>query len=85
MIQSPEWKAIAIALAVACVSMSLLAVDAGLDLNVGGLTKQLASAQASFVDPMGQYQLAFAVPIWARGKAPAEQQILAQPAVTASH
>lgn len=74
MIQSPEWKAIAIAVAVACVSMSLLAVDAALDLNVGGLAKRLESAQASFVDTMGHYQLAFAVPTWARGKAPSDQQ-----------
>ena len=74
MIQSPEWKAIAVAATVACVSMSLLAIDAVLDLNVSGLTKRLESAQASFVDTMGQYQLAFAVPAWARGKASAEQQ-----------
>jgi len=74
MIQSPEWKAIAIAVAVACVSVSLLAVDAALDLNVGGLTKRLESAQASFVNTMGHYQLAFAVPTWARGKVPAEPQ-----------
>ena len=74
MIQSPEWKAIAVAATVACVSMSLLAIDAVLDLNVSGLTKRLESAQASFVDTMGQYQLAFAVPAWAHSKAPAEQQ-----------
>ena len=74
MIQSPEWKAMAIAATIACVSMSLLALDAALDLNVGGLSKRLESAQASFVDTMGQYQLAFAVPTWARGKAPADQQ-----------
>lgn len=74
MIKSPEWKAIAIAVTVACVSMALLAVDAGLDLNVGRLTKRLESAQASFVDTMGQYQLAFAFPTWAHGKAPPEQQ-----------
>lgn len=74
MIKSPEWKAIAIAVTVACVSMALLAVDAALDLNVGGLTKRLESAQASFVDTVGQYQLALAVPAWARSKAPAEQQ-----------
>jgi hypothetical protein len=73
MIQSPEWKAIAVAGGVACVSMSLLAVDATLDLNVSGLTKRLESAQASLVDTMGQYQLAFAVPTWARSKAPADQ------------
>jgi hypothetical protein len=73
MIKSPEWKAIAIAATVAGVSMSLLAVDAALDLNVGGLTKRLESAQASIVDTMGQYQLAFAVPTWARGKPRADQ------------
>jgi hypothetical protein len=73
MIKSPEWKAIAIAVTVAFVSMSLLAVDAALDLNVSGLAKRLESAQASFVDTMGQHQLAFAVPTWARGKARAEQ------------
>ncbi|QOZ52884.1 hypothetical protein XH90_17075 [Bradyrhizobium sp. CCBAU 53338] len=50
--------------------MSLLAVDA-LDLNASGLTRRLENAQASFVDPMGQYQLAFALPTWARGSAPA--------------
>ncbi|MDN5006150.1 hypothetical protein QY048_35455 [Bradyrhizobium sp. WYCCWR 12677] len=58
--------------------MALLAVDAtldlaALDLNVGGLTKRLQSAQASFVDTMGRSQLAFAVPTWARSKAGAEQ------------
>ncbi|QAU46711.1 hypothetical protein [Bradyrhizobium guangzhouense] len=74
MTQSREWKAIGIAGTIACVSMSLLAADATLDLNVAGLTKRLQSAQASFVDTMGQYQLAFAVPIWTRSKAGAEQQ-----------
>ena len=74
MIKSSEWKAIAVAATIACVSMSILAVDAVVDLNPGGLAKRLESAQASFVDTMGQYQLAFAVPTWARGKAPAEQQ-----------
>ena len=62
MIQSPEWRAIAVAATVACVSMSVLALDAALDLDVGGLTKRLQNAEASFVDTMGQYQLAFAVP-----------------------
>jgi hypothetical protein len=85
MIQSPEWKAIAIAGAVACVSMSLLAIDATIDLNVGGLTKRLQSAQASFVDTMGQYQLAFAVPTWARSKASAERQCPHNQVLTASH
>ncbi|WP_298883504.1 hypothetical protein [uncultured Bradyrhizobium sp.] len=74
MIESPEWKAIAIAGSVACLAMSLLAVDAAVDLDVGGLTKRLQSAEASFVDTMGQYQLAFAVPTWARSKADAERQ-----------
>ena len=73
MIKSPEWRAIAVAVTVACVSMSLLAVDVALDLNIGGLTERLQSAQASVVDTMGQYQLAFAVPTWARGKPPADQ------------
>ncbi|MBR0788997.1 hypothetical protein JQ631_07940 [Bradyrhizobium manausense] len=73
MIKSPEWKAITVAATIACVSIFLLAVDAGLDLNVSGLAQRLESAQASFVDTMGQYQLAFAVPTWARGRTPAEQ------------
>jgi hypothetical protein len=85
MIQSPEWKAIAIAGAVACVSMSLLAIDATVDLHVGGLTKRLQSAQASFLDTMGQCQLAFAVPTWARSKASAERQCPRNQVLTASH
>ncbi|MDH6257924.1 hypothetical protein [Bradyrhizobium sp. BR13661] len=64
----------AIAVTIACVSMSLLALDAALDLNTSGLSKRLEIAQASFVDTMGQYQLAFAVPTWVRGKAPADEQ-----------
>lgn len=72
MTQSPEWKAIAVAATVAGVSMSLLAVDATLDLSVGGLTKRLESAQTSFVDTLGQYQLALAVPTWIRSMAPVE-------------
>jgi hypothetical protein len=74
MIKSPEWKAMAIAVTIACVSMSLLALDAALDLNASGLTQRLQSAQASFMDTMGQSQLAFAIPTWARSKAPAEPQ-----------
>ena len=74
MIQSPEWKAIAIAVTVALVSISLLAVDAVVDLNANGLAERLQSAQASFVDTMGQHQFAFAVPTWVRGKTPAEQR-----------
>ncbi|MET4800467.1 hypothetical protein [Bradyrhizobium sp. LB11.1] len=69
MIKSPEWKAIAVAVTVALVSISLLAVDAALDLNVSGLAKRLERAQASFVNAMGRHQLAFAVPTWARDKA----------------
>ena len=74
MIKSPEWKAIAVAVTVALVSVCLLAVDAAVDLNVNGLARRLESAQASFADTMSQHQLAFAVPAWARGKAPSEQQ-----------
>ncbi len=84
MIKSSEWKAIAIAVTVACASMILLAVDAGLDLNLSELSKHLESAQATFVDPMGQYQLAFAVPAWTREKAPAEEQLPEQPVLSAS-
>ena len=54
--------------------MSVLAADAVLDLNFSGLTKRLESAQASLVDTMGQYQLAFAGPTRARGSAPAERE-----------
>ncbi|WFU84851.1 hypothetical protein QA645_19545 [Bradyrhizobium sp. CIAT3101] len=50
-----------------------MAVDAALDLNVNGLAKRLESAQASFVDTMGQHQLAFAIPTWARDKSRAEE------------
>ena len=73
MTNSPEWKSIAIAVTVAFVSISLLAVDAALDLNFNGLAKRLESAQASFVDTVGQYQLAFAVPARARDKSRAEE------------
>jgi hypothetical protein len=73
-IKSPEWKRITVAATIALLSVALLAVDAVLDLNVGALTKRLESVQASFVDTMGQHQLAFAVPTWARGKARAEQE-----------
>lgn len=64
----------AVASAVALVSVSLLAADALLDLNANALVKRLESAQASFVETMAHHQLAFAVPTWARGKAVAEQQ-----------
>jgi hypothetical protein len=74
MIQSPEWKRITVAATIALLSIALLAVDAVLDLNLGGVAQRLESAQASFVDTMGQHQLAFAVPTWVRGKARAEQE-----------
>lgn len=68
--KSPEWKGIAIASAIAFLSVSLLAADALLDLNPNALVKRLESAQASFVDTMAHHQLAFAVKPWARAKAP---------------
>lgn len=71
--QSPEWKGMAIAAAIALLSVSLLAADAVLDLNVSGLVKRLASAQASVVDAMGQHQLTVAVRTWAHGKTLPEQ------------
>ncbi|MBC9878226.1 hypothetical protein G8O24_12825 [Bradyrhizobium sp. INPA01-394B] len=54
--------------------MSVLAVDAAVDLDFSGLTKRLESAQASFVDTMGQYQLAFAAPAKPRGSVAAERR-----------
>jgi hypothetical protein len=64
-----------VAAAVAFLSISLLAADAVLDLNTGGLAKRLASAPASIVDAMiGQHQFAFAVRTSARGKTAPEQQ-----------
>lgn len=68
--KSPEWKGIAVASAVAFLSVSLLAADALLDLNANALVKRLESAQSSFVDTMAHHQLAFAVRPWTRGKAP---------------
>ncbi|WP_456620219.1 MULTISPECIES: hypothetical protein [unclassified Bradyrhizobium] len=62
-----------VAAAIALVSVSVLAVDAGLDLNASGFTERLESAQASIVDAMGKHQLAFAVRTWARGKTIPEQ------------
>lgn len=74
MMQSSEWKGMAVAAAVALLSVSLLTVDAVVGLNVSGLAKRLESAQASIVGAMGQHQLAFTVRAWARGKALPEQQ-----------
>ncbi|OKO76913.1 hypothetical protein AC630_21625 [Bradyrhizobium sp. AS23.2] len=71
---SPEWKGITVAAAVAFLSISLLAVDAAVDLSASGFTKRLERAEASIVDAMGQHQLAFAVRAWARGKNLPEQQ-----------
>lgn len=71
--KSPEWKGIAIASAIAFLSVSLLAADALLDLNANALVKRLESAQASFVDAMAHHQLAFAIGPWARDKAPEQQ------------
>lgn len=64
----------AIAVAIAVLSVSLLAADAALDLSATGLAKRLESAQASIVDAVGPRQIAFAVRIWARGKPLPEQQ-----------
>lgn len=64
----------AIAVAIAVLSVSLLAADAVLDLSASGLAKRLESAQASIVGAMGQRQIAFAVRNWARGKTAPQQQ-----------
>lgn len=72
--QSSEWKAIAVAATVALLSVSLLAADATLDLSASALAKRMERIEASFVDAMGQHQLAFAVRPWSRGKTPPEQQ-----------
>lgn len=63
----------AVASAVALVSVSLLAADALLDLNPNALVKRLESAQASLVETMAHHQLAFAVRPFARDKAPEQQ------------
>lgn len=64
----------AVAAAIAVLSISLLAADAVLDLSASGLAKRLESAQASIADAMGPRQITFVVRTWARGKAPPEQQ-----------
>jgi hypothetical protein len=69
--QSPEWKAMAVAVAVALLSVSLLAIDMKLDLSPAALIKRIESAQAS-VDTAGQPQLSMAV--WARDETPSEFQ-----------
>lgn len=62
---SADWKRIAVAGTVALLAISLLALDAVLDLNPSSLAKRVATTQASIVDAMSQHQLAFAV--WTRG------------------
>ncbi|QPF94715.1 hypothetical protein [Bradyrhizobium commune] len=59
----------AVAGTIALLSISLLAVDAVVDLNLSGFVKRLESTQASIVDVVGHYQLAFDVRARARGKA----------------
>lgn len=66
----------AVAMAIAVLSVSLLAADAVLDLSASGLAKRLESAQASIVDAIGPRQVAFAVRTWAGGKPLPEQQCL---------
>ncbi|MDA9436351.1 hypothetical protein [Bradyrhizobium sp. CCBAU 51627] len=85
MTESPEWKAIAVAATIACVSMSLLAIDAVVDLNFGGMTKRLERAQASFVDTLEQHQLAFTVPTWAPRQGCRRAPVSAQPVLTVRH
>lgn len=63
----------AVAAAIAVLSVSLLAADAALDLSASGFAKRLESTQASIVDAMGQHQIAFIVRTWARGKTVPEQ------------
>ena len=74
--QSPEWKAMAIASAIAFLSVSLLAADAGLDLSASWFARRIEHAQAAVVGAMGPHQFAFAVRTWARGKPQPEQECL---------
>jgi hypothetical protein len=56
-----------IACAVAIVAISLLALDAVVDVNSSAITKRIEMAQASIADAaMSQHQLASAVQAWAR-------------------
>ncbi|SFI40219.1 hypothetical protein SAMN05216525_10883 [Bradyrhizobium sp. Gha] len=70
--QSQEWKGIVVGSAIALLSVSLLAADALMDLSASALVKRLQSAGASFVDTMGQHQLAFAVRAWTHETLPQE-------------
>src|SRR5438093_332841 len=63
-----------VAAAVALISVSVLAADAVLDLNVSGFTKRLEGAQAAILEAVGHHQRTFAVRAWARDKAVPEQQ-----------
>jgi len=61
-----EWTRMAIAAAVAIVSISYLAVDAGI-VSTGAVTKRIEVVQASLVGAAtGPRQLAFAVQAWTR-------------------
>ncbi|QAU47182.1 hypothetical protein [Bradyrhizobium guangzhouense] len=61
-----ELTRMGIALAVALVAMSYLAIDAGfVDINSGTIAKRIETAQASLADAaMSQHQLASAVQAW---------------------
>lgn len=71
--QSADWKRMVAAGAVALLSMSLLAIDAALDLSPSGFAKRIESTQASIMDAIGQHRLAFAVRAQASGKTPSPQ------------
>ncbi|WP_245284191.1 hypothetical protein [Bradyrhizobium sp. WSM2254] len=59
---SSEWTGMAVASGIAVAAMSFLAIDAGVDLNSGGMAKHLEKAQASIMSvAASQHQLAFAV------------------------
>lgn len=61
-----EWTRMAIAAAVAIVSMSYLAIDAGV-VSTGTVTKRIEVVQASILGAAtSHHQLAFAVQAWAR-------------------
>lgn len=62
-----ELTRMGIACAVAIVAISLLALDAVVDVNSSAITKRIEMAQASIADAaMSQHQLASAVQAWAR-------------------
>lgn len=63
---SADWKRIVVAGSVALLSISVLALDAVVDLNPGSLAKRVATTQASIADAMSQPRLTFAA--WARGR-----------------